>query len=120
MPYHYYDKLVQKSLIFRFAFEYTDKNRTDFKKYSDFENFNKHFEITDVLFEEFITFGEKNGVTKDIEGIEYSKIKINTLLRAYIGRNLFDNEGFYPIYLSIDDTFNEAISSFSNTNNKIN
>ncbi len=113
--FRYYNDLIQKSLIFRFAFEYTDKNRTDFKQYNDFESFNKHFKITDVLFKEFIIFGEKNDVTKNIEGIEYSKIKIKTLLRAYIGRNLFDNEGFYPIYLSMDDTFNEAISSFSNT-----
>lgn len=118
--FQYYNKLVQKSLIFRFAFEYTDKNRTDLNRFTDFENFSKHFKITTVLFNEFTTFVEKNGVTKDTLGIGKSKAKIETLLKAYIGRNLFDNEGFYPIYLSIDDTFNEAISSFSDANYIIN
>lgn len=118
--FQYYNNLIQKSLIFRFAFEYTDKNRADLNHYTDFENFSKHFKITDVLFNEFIVFGEKNGVTKDSSGIRNSKGKIKTLLKAYIGRNLFDNEGFYPIYLSIDDAFNEAISSFGDTNDTIN
>ncbi len=118
--YLYFNNLVQKSLIFKFAFEFTDKNRSDLKQFTDFENFNKHFKITNVLFDEFIAFGEKNGVTKDKEGIEHAKTKIKTLLMAYIGRNLYDNEGFYPIYLSIDDTFNAAISSFSKTNDTIN
>ena len=118
--FKYYNGLVQKSLIFRFAFDFTDKNRADFKQYGDFENFNKHFIITNVLFDEFIAYCEKNGVTKDNEGIDHAKVKIKTLLKAYIGRNLFDNEGFYPIYLPIDDSFNEAISSFGNTNGTIN
>jgi carboxyl-terminal processing protease len=117
--FQYYNSLVQKSLIFRYAFEYTDKNRAALKQYTDFENFNKHFNITDVLFDEFISFGEKNGVTKDPDGIKHSMIKIEMLLKAYIGRNLYDNEGFYPIYLSIDDAFNAAITSFSNANNTI-
>lgn len=117
--FQYYNSLVQKSLIFRYAFEYTDKNRAALKQYTDFENFNKHFNITDVLFDEFISFGEKNGVTKDLDGINHSMIKIEMLLKAYIGRNLYDNEGFYPIYLSIDDAFNAAITSFSNANNTI-
>lgn len=118
--FQFYNDLIQKSLIFRFAFEYTDKHRNELKQYNNFKNFNKSFEISDVLFDEFITFGEKNNVAKDPEGIENSKRKIKTLLKAYIGRNLYDNEGFYPIYLSMDDTFNEAISSFNETNDTIN
>ena len=113
--FQYYNNLVQKSLIFRFAFEYTDKNRKALQRFADFEDFNKHFNITDVLLNEFIAFCEKNGVAKDAEGIRHAKNKINTLLKAYIGRNLYDNEGFYPVYLSIDDAFNAAIDSFNNT-----
>ena len=118
--FQYYNSLVQKSLIFRYAFEYTDKNRVALKQYNDFENFNKHFNVTGVLFDEFLAFGEKNGVTKDTDGIKHSMIKIKILLKAYIGRNLYDNEGFYPIYLSIDDAFNAAITSFTDANNTIN
>ena len=31
------------------------------------------------------------------------------LLKAYIARNLFDDEGFYPIYAPMDDILQKAI-----------
>ena len=34
---------------------------------------------------------------------------IKTMLRAYIGRNIFDNEGFYPVIHSVDNTFIKAV-----------
>jgi carboxyl-terminal processing protease len=106
----YYNKLSQSGLIFRFAFEYTDKNRMVFQKYSGFEDFNKQFTVTAVLMNEFIAYAEKNGVEKDNEGLQYSQEKISLLLKAYISRNLYDDNGFYPIYLSIDKPFLEALA----------
>jgi len=34
---------------------------------------------------------------------------IRIMLKAYIGRNILDNEGFYPILNSIDPAFIRAI-----------
>ena len=110
----YYNKLLQSGLIFRFAFEYSDKKRNELRNYSNFEEFNKHFSITSVLFEEFIAYAEKNGVEKDIEGLQYAETKIITLLKAYISRNIYDDKGFYPIFLSIDEPFLEALNYFNN------
>jgi carboxyl-terminal processing protease len=113
----YFNKLVQSSLIFRFAFEYTDKSRKDFQKYTDFEDFDKQFNITGVLLNEFIAYAEKNGIERDKDGWEYAKTKIGVMLKAYIGRNLYDDSGFYPIYLSIDKAFIEALAFLNNHNN---
>lgn len=110
----YYNKLLQSGLIFRFAFEYSDKKRNELRNYSNFEEFNKQFSITSVLFEEFIAYAEKNGVEKDIEGLQYAEAKIITLLKAYISRNIYDDKGFYPIFLSIDEPFLEALNYFNN------
>ncbi len=112
----YFNSIIQSSLIFRFAFEYTDRNRNALHQYKDFENFDKQFDISAVMFNDFIGFAEKNGIKKDSEGITYSGDKIKTMLKAYIGRNLFDDAGFYPIYLSIDKTFNTALGLLTNPN----
>jgi carboxyl-terminal processing protease len=113
----YYNKLLQSGLIFRFAFEYTDRHRNEFQKYQGFDDFNKQFFITSVLLEEFIAYAGKNGVAQDDEGLEYAKSKISTLLKAYISRNLYDDNGFYPIFLSIDKPFIEAMAFINQQNN---
>jgi carboxyl-terminal processing protease len=52
------------------------------------------------------------------EGISYtnkelrdSKEKIRTLLKAYIGRNLLDDAGFYPVYHEVDKIFQVALDT---------
>ncbi|MCB0804588.1 MAG: PDZ domain-containing protein [Bacteroidales bacterium] len=109
----YYNKLINKGLIFRYAFKYTDEHRKDLQQYSDFEEFDKHFEVDDVLYADMVEFATKNGVEGDASKMGKSREKTATMLKAYIGRNLFDNDGFYPVYLRIDNVFKEAMEQFN-------
>jgi len=109
----YYNNLIRKGLIFRFAFEYTDKERNKLQEHNNFNEFDKQFVVTAVLFNEFLKYAADNGVDKNLSGIEFSERKIKTLLKAYIGRNLYDNDGFYPIYHQMDDAFNTAVGLLS-------
>jgi len=114
----YFNDLIQKGLIFRFAFDYTDKYRSNLQQYQDFESFDKQFKISNVLFDEFVDFAQLSGVKEDLAGIDFTRDKISTMLKAYIARNLFDDEGFYPIYHTIDKIFIEAIELFEDDDNQ--
>ena len=105
----YYNNLIRQGMIFRFAFEYTDTHRSELNEFEDFKDFNKHFNITPVLVNELIEYAASHGLKKDEEGAAYAMQKIKTLLKAYIARNLFDNEGFYPLYLSMDEVYIKAL-----------
>lgn len=105
----YYNMLLDRGLIFRFAFSYTDTHRNELASYQDFQDFNENFIITAKLFNEFIAYTEDKGVDRDTEGIKESEERIKILMKAFIARNLFDDDGFYPIYHQIDETFLEAI-----------
>jgi carboxyl-terminal processing protease len=109
----YYNKLATKGLIFKYAFEYTDRNRKQLKKYDTFEKFDSEFETDNSFFNKFLKYAEDKGVMTDTDGLEYSSDRIKILLKAYIARNLFDDKGFYPIYLRIDDAFNKSLEIFS-------
>ena len=74
-----------------------------------FKRFNKAFIINNTLLNEFISYAEKEGVNKDEEGLQTSKNLIKVQLKAYIARNIFDDEGFYPIIYKIDNTFKKAV-----------
>jgi len=110
--YQLFNRLLRRGLIFRFAFEYTDQNRKALQVYSHFELFDKQFEITPVLLKEFGDYIHQNGFETDEDAFRTSSALIKTMLKAYIGRNLFDNEGFYPLYLKIDPVFKVAITLF--------
>jgi len=105
----YFNQLSSKGLIFRYAFEYTDNHREQLREYNTFEKFNSEFKIDEYFFDDFLKYIESKGVKKDKEGLSFAEDRIKILLKAYIARNLFDDQGFYPIYLQIDDAYNKAL-----------
>jgi len=105
----YYNRLINRGVIHDFAFEYTDTHRQMLSKYSDYKLFKSDFTITQNMFDELIGFAESRGIDKDVESIEAMRDDIEVLLKALIGRNILDNEGFYPIYHERDNVFKQAI-----------
>lgn len=112
----YYNILGNKGLIFQFAFDYTDRNRARLNKYTDFETFNKEFKMDNNTYNELIAYADKKGIKQSDYDVEISKDKIKALFRAFVGRNVLDEKGFYPIYHSIDTTFNRAVFEIRNFN----
>jgi carboxyl-terminal processing protease len=112
----YYNKLLDRGLIFRFAFRYTDSHRQELSAYSGFKDFDKNFEIGDRLFEEFVTYAADKGIAKDRKGIRDSKERIKILMKSFIARNIYDDDGFYPVYHRIDETFLKAIEYLEEAN----
>ncbi|MCK5765593.1 MAG: PDZ domain-containing protein, partial [Bacteroidales bacterium] len=105
----YYNKLLDKGLIFQFAFTYTDHHRGELGKYESFEDFDNNFKISKSVFNEFIAYAGKMGIAKDPKGIRQSEARTKILMKAFIARNLYDDDGFYPVYHHIDETFLRAV-----------
>jgi len=114
----FYNKLLDRGLIFRFAFKYTDTHRETLSKYDGFKDFDQNFHISQSMFNDFLGYAEEMGVTKDTKGIRVSEDRIKVLMKAFIARNLFDDDGFYPIYHRIDETFLRAIEYLKEPSNK--
>jgi carboxyl-terminal processing protease len=106
----YYNLVVNKGLVFQFAFDYTDRNRPRLEKFKNFDEFNRYFQVTDNIYAEFISFATTKGVPRKGKETQASDQKAKVLLKAYIGRNILDNNAFYPILNSIDPAFLKAIS----------
>lgn len=105
----YYNSVANQGLIYQFAFDYTDSQRSKLNMFENVENYINTFRITNAVFNEFVAFAREQGVESDNNSILSSKERIKELLKAFIARNIFDEEGFYPIYLQTDKTFLEAI-----------
>jgi carboxyl-terminal processing protease len=106
----YFNSLFNKGVINQYSFDYADKYRSTLKlKYTDAEDFVKNFSLSETEFNEFVLYAEKMGVEKDDAGIELSKTNIKTYLKAYIGRNIFDDAAFYPVLHLTDKTVLKAV-----------
>ncbi|MBC8320427.1 MAG: PDZ domain-containing protein [Bacteroidetes bacterium] len=112
----YYNLLANKGLIFQFAFDYTDKHRARLNKFTDFETFNRKFNMDNNTFNELVAYADEKGIKSDDHKIQISKEKIANLFKAFVGRNVLDEKGFYPIYHSVDTTFNRAVYEIRNLN----
>jgi len=105
----FYNVLGNKGLIYQFAFNYTDEHRNELKKYKNFNSFAKGFTMSDKTYRDLVAFAEEKGIKQSKEKIAVSKDKIKTLFKAYVGRNILEEKGFYPIYHKIDTTFKKAV-----------
>lgn len=105
----YFNKVLTSGLLSSFAFSYADKNRKELNSFQTGKNFVKGFIVSNKLFQEFISFLDENGVKKDEWGISRSALNLKLQLKAYIGRNIYNNEGFYPVMHEKDRTIEKAI-----------
>lgn len=108
----YWRQNRNKGLMYRFAFEYVDKNRSKLSDYGNVEELETFLDSQNLL-GNFVNYASKNGVSPNPQELLESKYIIHTEIKAYIARNMIDNKGFYPIWNNIDYTFNKALEYLS-------
>lgn len=104
----YLNQLMSKGLIYQFALEYTDQNRSKLQMYADGQSFRDNFKVSNAMINALISYADRHGVTEDPKGLQQNKNRIRLLLKSFIGRTLIGNEGFYPVYHKVDRMFLRA------------
>jgi carboxyl-terminal processing protease len=104
----YLNQVRNRGLIYRYAFKYTDNNRSILNQFTNYKEIESYLDSQDLL-EKFADYAESNSVKKNIEEIIISEKIILTQLKAYISRNILDNPGYFPIIQEIDLTLQKAI-----------
>ncbi|HPF94051.1 MAG TPA: hypothetical protein PLV65_08935, partial [Tenuifilaceae bacterium] len=111
----YFNLVARRNLIYRFAFEYSDRNRKELSELETPNSFIDYLRRVNIM-DQFVEFANKQGVKPNKNQINISQKIIETQLMAYIARNIIDDEGFYPIITQIDKTLLRAIEIISNQN----
>ena len=106
---YYFNRIVNLGLLYQYAFDYTDRHRPQLQRFKSIEAFDKGFMVSDAMFDELMKLADEKGVKGSDEQKQVAHREANTLLKAYIARNLFDDEGFYPIYAPMDEILQRAL-----------
>lgn len=106
---HFYAEVSSKGMIAQYAFDYLDQHRSSFEKFKSFEDYKENFQVTEEMYRKFLDYAIKGGVTRSEAGISASSLLIRTQIKALIARQIWKNDGFYPIIQTLDKTLTKAL-----------
>jgi carboxyl-terminal processing protease len=106
----YYIKLETKDIFGKFAFYYSDINREKLNTYKTYPEMLEYLKTQPILYE-IVRFAEKTGIKRRSNLITKSSKHIVTTSYAFILRNFFGDEAFYPVYMSSDPVVEKAIEA---------
>jgi carboxyl-terminal processing protease len=104
----YYYRLRETGTIYQFALEYADRNREELSAFENVKTLKNHLDQQDIS-NQLIEFAKTKDVKYNHNDFQRSKNLIDLETKAYIARNILDNEGFYPIISKEDEVLQKAV-----------
>lgn len=103
------NKVFYVGAINTFAFEYSDKHRNELKEYKTAENYINKFEITNAILNEFYLHCESQKLFVGKMDKAKADIALKPYLKAFIGRDAFNKDAYYPIINKNDKCILKAV-----------
>lgn len=104
---NYFRDLRSRGLIYQYAFSFVDKYRAELESLKSYKDILAYVNKKPIL-NNLVVYAQKNGVQPDSHGLNQSRKVIEIQLKAYIARDVIDDDGFYPIIQDLDKTLLEA------------
>lgn len=105
-----YYQVLNSSAIIQFAFNYaTDHKENILKQFPTAQDYVKKMTVSNDLLKQLLNFyTQKTGQkVKDLNNESIKELKV--WLKALIGRDIYQDEAFYPVINSSDKTFLKAV-----------
>ena len=90
-------KIFYSGALNTFAFEFADKNRAKLKGYGTAKNYIEKFEINATIMEEFYQYCSSKDLSVNTKIDNKTSEALKPYIKAFIGRDIFDKDAYYPI-----------------------
>ena len=107
----YVNRLFNSDSAREFILDYLDKNKKKFNDMS-FEDYYNKFTVTEDMLQALIKTGERNKVKFDEKDYRKSKDYLKILIKAHMGRNIYDDNAFYRVINDINEVYLQALKLF--------
>jgi carboxyl-terminal processing protease len=78
-------------------------------RYKTAENFVQNYVPPASMLQDFAAYAQKQGVERNEVQLKRSGNYLLMQIKALIGRNLFDNDAYFPVILKEDKAFSAAL-----------
>lgn len=112
----YLNKLFIKNAVQEYVFHYANEHKSELENMS-YQDYYDNFKITDAMRSALAKKGEENGVKPDYADMKKHQALFNTHMKAQIARQIWKNEGFYPIFNQTNEVLQQAIKLIDEADN---
>lgn len=103
------NKLFYNGVITEFGFSYSDNIRAEILKKYSAEQFTNDYVVGDNVINELYTRAEQKKIPVPDAERTKSTVNLKQLIKALIGRNIYDKDAYYPIINQTDNSIKKAI-----------
>ena len=107
----YVTRLFNSDTSREYILDFVTKNKEDFKD-MPLEAYYTDFKVSDAMLMDLAEFGKKNKVEFDAKDFNRSKEYLRILVKAHLGRQLYDDNAFYKVVNDINEVYIQALNLF--------
>lgn len=111
MNSEYLNKLFTSNAMQEYTFNYRAQNKTKFEN-MDYEDFYQNFRVTQKMLQDLAKVGKSNDVEPDFEDMKQNEDLFKLHVKAQLARQVWNNNGFYPIFNETNEILQQAIKLF--------
>lgn len=109
----YYTRLHNSASLYEYSFRYTDEHRDQLKSFGSVEDLAAYLDKVDLC-DGVVTYAQKKGIELGKTPLMAdTRTRINRLVKAYIIRNFFGDNGFYPVFNESDVVIETAVKKLN-------
>lgn len=97
-----------RGVVPQFVYNYYSNHQSEFKQYPNVDAFAKNFVVSSTMFDEYRKTVKAELKILDDKQLTDNRGLIETTMKAYFARQLWGNDGFYPIINKDDKTLQKA------------
>lgn len=107
----YVRKLFTTDASREYILDFVTKNKSSFSSMTSDEYY-KNYEVSDAMLMDLVEFGKKSKVEFDSKDFNKSKEYLKILVKAHIGRQIYDDNAFYKVINDINEIYLQALNLF--------
>lgn len=107
----YVARLFNTDASREFILDFVNKNKANFTGMSLDQYYNT-YKVSDAMLMELTEYGKKNKVEFDAKDYNKSKEYLRILVKAHLGRQLYDDNAFYKVINDINEVYQQALNLF--------
>ena len=107
----YVNKLFNSDSSREYILDFVTKNKSSFSSMS-LDQYYQDYKVSDAMLMELAEFGKKNKVEFDAKDFNKSKEYLRILVKAHLGRQIYDDNAFYRVINDINEVYLQAMNLF--------
>ncbi|MFZ9044610.1 MAG: S41 family peptidase [Cyclobacteriaceae bacterium] len=107
----YLNQLLTSNSLAEYALHYYEENSETLKSMGR-QSFVDSFEVSADMIREIVKAGESNNIIFNANEYDTSEQLMKIYVKAFIGRRVWDNEAFFPIFNKQNEIYQKALELF--------